>query len=149
MKVDKLAHALLVAGLLITTATTASAARQRGGTDPAPAASEAEAVSIAPAIACPAGFYSVGATLCMTGALGPTSFANAMAYCQAIGGSVAGYGAWRYRVLYGDGIAAPVGWWLGPITGDDNALYVNSGDVGNFDGEGSRFDSRYYACSKG
>lgn len=148
MKSERLTQALLVAGLLITTATTATAARQRDGADPAPAAADVEAVSIAPAIACPYGFYSVGATLCMTGALGPTSFANAMAYCQALGASVADYGAWRYRILYGDGIAAPVGWWLGPITADDRALYVNSGDVANFDGEGSRFDSRYYACSK-
>lgn len=96
---------------------------------------------------CRAGYYQVGARLCMTGAIGPTSFANAMAYCQAISGSVAGYGEWRYRILYGDGIMPPVGWWLGPITGDNEALFVNQAVVGDFDGVTSRFDSRYFVCA--
>jgi hypothetical protein len=98
---------------------------------------------------CTAGFYRVGATLCMTGTMGPDSFANALAVCQWHGAKVAGYGDWRYRVLYGDGVGAPQEWWLGPITADDRALYVNSTNTGNFDGETSRFDTRYYACSKG
>ena len=101
------------------------------------------------ATACPAGYARVGATLCMTGALGPDTFANALAVCQSMKGTVANYGAWRYRILFGDGVPAPVGWWLGPITADDTALFVNSSDTGNFDGETSRFDSRNYACSHG
>jgi len=114
------------------------------------AAMEAGASSESAALkACPAGFFRVGATLCMTGGLGPDSFANAMAVCQSLGGSVANYGAWRYRILFGDGVAAPQDWWLGPITADDRALFVNSTDTGNFDGETSRFDIRFYACSRG
>jgi hypothetical protein len=99
--------------------------------------------------ACPIGFSRIGTNLCMTGGLGPDSFANAMAVCQSLGGSVANYGAWRYRVLFGDGVGAPLGWWLGPITADDRALFVNSTDTGNFDGETSRFEVRTYACSRG
>lgn len=96
---------------------------------------------------CRAGYYQVGPRLCMTGALGPASLANAMAYCQAIFGSLAGYSEWRYRVLYGDGIMPPVGWWLGPITADNTGLYVNQSVVGDFDGETNRFESRYYVCA--
>jgi hypothetical protein len=85
----------------------------------------------------------------MTGAMGPDSFANAMAVCQYYSGAVANYGSWRYRYLFGDGAAAPLDWWLGPLTADDRAMYVNSTNAGNFDGETSRFELRYYACSKG
>ncbi len=83
----------------------------------------------------------------MRGPLDATSFANAMAICQLISGRVADYGDWRYRQLFGDGVSAPVSWWLGPITGDDQALYVNSTNDNNFDGVTSRFDTRSYACA--
>ena len=33
------------------------------------------------------------------------------------------------------------------ITADDTALFVNSTNTGNFDGETSRFNSRTYACA--
>ncbi len=96
---------------------------------------------------CRAGYFQVGARLCMTARRGPTSYANAEADCRRVFGSVADYGTWRYRGLYGDGVAAPVGWWLGPITADNRALFVNLPNTGDFDGETSRFDSRYYACA--
>jgi hypothetical protein len=148
VKFEHLTKALVIAGVLAAVATSAAAARQDPATvSPSGAAdTSGEAVTLKE---CPGGFYRVGATLCMTGAMGPDSFANAMAVCQYYGAAVANYGAWRYRILYGDGVAAPQEWWLGPITADDRALYVNSTNVGNFDGETSRFDSRYYACSKG
>jgi hypothetical protein len=98
---------------------------------------------------CPGGYFRVGTNLCMTGELGPDSFANALAVCQSLGGTVAGYGAWRYRILFGDGVMPPVGYWLGPITADNTALFVNQAVPGDFDGETSRFDSRNYVCSKG
>jgi hypothetical protein len=99
--------------------------------------------------ACPGGFFRVGTTLCMTGTMSADSFANAMAICQSLGASVAGYGPWRYRILFGDGVMPPVGFWLGPITADNTALFVNQAVPGDFDGETSRFDIRNYACSKG
>jgi len=98
---------------------------------------------------CPAGFFRVGTNLCMTGALGPDSFANALAVCQSLGGTVAGYGAWRYRILFGDGVMPPVGYWLGPITADNVALFVNQAVPSDFDGETNRFEIRNYVCSKG
>ena len=51
------------------------------------------------------------------------------------------------RILCGDGFPAPVGWWLGPITADNRALFVNSPNIGDFDGETSRFDLRNFACA--
>jgi hypothetical protein len=50
---------------------------------------------------------------------------------------VADVSDWRYRIFRGDGVSAPVGWWLGTRTGDNKALYVNSANVGDFDGEAS------------
>ena len=96
---------------------------------------------------CRPGFTKEGAFLCTSGVRGPNSFANAELDCRDIQARVSGYTDWRYRIFRGDGVNAPVGFWLGPITADDTALYVNSTDVGNFDGETSRFDSRSYTCS--
>jgi hypothetical protein len=67
----------------------------------------------------------------MTGSRGPASFANAFLDCM----------------FRGDGLPGPVGWWLGPITADNTALYVNLPNVADFDGETSRFDLRNYACA--
>ena len=97
--------------------------------------------------ACRLGYVQQGSRLCMTGARGPASFANAEVDCQDIFGRVAGYKDWRYRIFRGDGIAAPVGFWLGPITADNVALFVNLPNIGDFDGETSRFDSRFYVCA--
>ena len=97
--------------------------------------------------ACRPGYVQQGSRLCMTGARGPASFANAEVDCQDIFGRVAGYKDWRYRIFRGDGIAAPVGFWLGPITADNVALFVNLPNIGDFDGETSRFDSRFYVCA--
>lgn len=152
MKFKQITQAVAITAIFAAAAGPAFAGHARGGEDPAVTAegvAQGAAAVIVPNIVCPAGFFSVGATLCMTGAQGPDTFANALARCQSLNGAVAGYGAWRYRVLYGDGVAAPLDWWLGPITADDRALYVNSTNTGNFDGETSRFDIRFYACSKG
>jgi hypothetical protein len=93
------------------------------------------------------GYFQVGPRLCMTGLRGPTSYGNAEAVCKTSMGRVADYSDWRYRILFGDGIAAQVGWWLGPITGDNLALFVNLPNTGDFDGETNRFESRFYACA--
>jgi hypothetical protein len=96
---------------------------------------------------CRPGYLQQGNWLCMTGARGPASLANAFLDCMDSGARVANYHDWRYRIFRGDGVPGPVGWWLGPITADNTALFVNSTNVGDFDGETSRFDSRNYACA--
>jgi hypothetical protein len=93
------------------------------------------------------GYAQQGAFLCMTGQRGPASFANAMLDCMDLAGRVADYHDWRYRTFRGDGAQAPVGWWLGGITADNTALFVNQANAADFDGETSRFDSRPYACA--
>lgn len=100
-----------------------------------------------PAVSCRPGYFPVGARLCMTGAQPAASFANAMLLCMDIFGRVADYHDWRYRNQRGDGIGAPVGWWLGPITADNTALFVNLPGAGDFDGETNRFELRNYACA--
>jgi hypothetical protein len=99
-----------------------------------------------PRATCRPGYVQQGFWLCMTGTRGPASFVNAALDCADSGGSVADYNDWRYRIFRGDGFPAPVGWWLGPIIGDNTALFVNGANVGDYDGEASRFDSRNYAC---
>lgn len=142
----RLTQSMALAGMLAAMVAPAQAAE-----DPAAAELAGMGANNRPAVAkeCPAGYSRVGPTLCMTGAMGPDSFANAMAVCQYYSGAVANYGSWRYRYLFGDGAVAPLDWWLGPLTADDRAMYVNSTNAGNFDGETSRFELRYYACSKG
>jgi hypothetical protein len=120
---------------------------------------EAEIISNSPEQAQTAGFFgngqcltgfgyvSMGARLCMTGTRGPATFANADLDCKDIFGRVADYGDWRYRIFRGDGLPAPVGFWLGPITADNTALFVNLPNIADFDGEASRFDSRSYVCA--
>jgi len=100
-----------------------------------------------PAGTCRSGYSQQGFWLCMTSSRGPASFANAMLDCRDSGGRVADYHDWRCRIFRGDGTRAPVGWWLGPITADNTALFVNQANVGDYDGETSRFDSRNYACA--
>jgi hypothetical protein len=100
-----------------------------------------------PAVLCRAGYFPIGTRLCMTAARPAASFANAMLFCMDLSGRVADYHDWRYRNQRGDGVGAPVGWWLGPITADNTALFVNLPGAGDFDGETSRFDSRFYACA--
>jgi len=146
MKFNHLAKASMAALVLAGGFSAAQAAHRE---DPPIAAMDGASTESTAAKTCPGGFFRVGTNLCMTGALGPDTFANAMAVCQSLGGSVANYGSWRYRILFGDGVGAPVDWWLGPITADDRALFVNSTDTGNFDGETSRFEVRSYACTRG
>jgi hypothetical protein len=100
-----------------------------------------------PASTCRPGYVQQGFWLCMTGTRGPASFANAALDCADSGARVSDYHDWRYRIFRGDGLPAPVGWWLGPITGDNKALFANQANVGDYDGETSRFDSRNYACA--
>jgi hypothetical protein len=97
--------------------------------------------------ACRTGYAKQGARLCITGVRGPATFANAVLDCMDSGAHVANYQDWRYRTFRGDRQAAPVEWWLGPITADNTALYVNSANVADFDGETNRFNSRNYACA--
>jgi hypothetical protein len=100
-----------------------------------------------PASTCRPGFTQQGFWLCMTGARGAAQYDNAVVYCQDAGGRVADVNDWRYRIFRGDGVSAPVNWWFGPRTGDDTALFANSSNAGNPDGEASVFDSRNYACA--
>jgi hypothetical protein len=100
-----------------------------------------------PAAACRAGYVQQGTRLCMTGTQTATSFTNAQLRCMDIRGRVADYHDWRYRIFRGDGLPAPVGFWLGEITDDNAALFVNSNNVGDFDGQGSRFDTRGFVCA--
>ena len=83
----------------------------------------------------------------MTGYRGVAQYDNAALYCEDIGGRVADVNDWRYRIYRGDGLSAPVGWWFGPRTGDNSALFANSSNRGDPDGEASVFDSRGYACA--
>ena len=119
--------------------------------DQAPALSTSEKQLVqpqsVPAPSCRSGYFQVGARLCMTARRGPDSYANAEAVCKLSMGRVADYSDWRYNILFGNHIAAPVGSWLGPITADNRALFVNSSNTGDFDGETSRFESRFYACA--
>jgi hypothetical protein len=100
-----------------------------------------------PTSSCRFGYTQQGPRLCMTGTRGPDTFANAEVDCQDILGRVANYKDWRYRIFRGDGLPAPVGFWLGPMTGDNLALFVNLPNIADFDGETSRFDSRSYVCA--
>lgn len=99
-----------------------------------------------PRSTCRPEYAQQGFWLCMTGARGFAQFDNATIYCQDIGGRVADVSDWRYRIFRGDGVPAPIGWWLGTRTGDDRALFVNSSNVGNFDGEAAVTDNRNFAC---
>jgi len=83
----------------------------------------------------------------MSAARAAQQYDNAVVLCQDEGGRVADVHDWRYRIFRGDGVSAPVNFWFGPRTGDDRALFANSSNVGNPDGEGSVFDSRGYACA--
>jgi hypothetical protein len=69
-----------------------------------------------------------------------------MADCQDIKGRVADYGDWFYSVTRAGG-GVPVGFWLGPITADNTALFINLSGTGDFDGETNRFDNRFYVCA--
>lgn len=100
-----------------------------------------------PSTFCRAGYVQQGTWLCMADARGPNSFANAMLDCMDSGGRVADYHDWRYRRFRGDAVLAPVDWWLGPITADNVALFVNLPNDADFDGETSRFDNRLYSCA--
>ena len=149
MKFDKLSKAVAAAGVLAGALSSAYAAPHEDPATLDPASAAAAGSSAAGARLCPPNFFRVGTTLCMSNTLGPDSFANALAVCQSLGVGVAGYGAWRYRILFGDGVMPPVGFWLGPITADNTALFVNQAVPSDFDGETNRFEIRNYACSKG
>jgi hypothetical protein len=144
--------ALLVAGaaaLTLTATATMAASPAQMAQDPPPAAKAAPLSAGVPASLCRTGFgyFREGSRLCMTSVRGPATFANATVDCADIFGRVADYSDWRYRFLRGDGAHAPVGWWLGPITADNTALFVNQDNPGDFDGETNRFESRFYACA--
>jgi hypothetical protein len=100
-----------------------------------------------PSSTCRPGYTQQGFRLCMSGARPAVQYDNAALYCQDEGARVADLIDWRYRIFRGDGLSAPVGFWFGPRTGDDRALFANSSNPGNPDGEASVFDSRGYACA--
>jgi hypothetical protein len=100
-----------------------------------------------PASTCRPGYTQQGFRLCMSGARPAAAHDNAALYCQDEGARIADVIDWRYRIFRGDGLSAPVGFWFGPRTGDDRALFANSSNPGNPDGEASVFDSRGYACA--
>ena len=100
-----------------------------------------------PSSTCRPGYTQQGFRLCMSGARSAVQYDNAALYCQDEGARVADVIDWRYRIFRGDGLSAPVGFWFGPRTGDDHALFANSSNPGNPDGEASVFDSRGYACA--
>jgi hypothetical protein len=111
-----------------------------------PAVQGVEAEGAFPAAFCQPGYFQTGPRLCMTGARGPRSLANAFVDCQDIKGRIADYSDWRYRVVrFGGGV--PVGFWLGQITADNTGLFINQADTGDFDGETNRFQSRFYVCA--
>jgi hypothetical protein len=144
-------HALLrgtfMAVVLALCAQTAGAqTNQQADPEPAQAAASRDTADV-PSATCRPGYMQQGYWLCMTGDRGARSFANAMLDCMDSGGRVANYHDWRYRTFRGDGSAAPVEWWLGGITADNTALYVNQVNSGDYDGETSRFNLRSYACA--
>ena len=144
-KATLLTATCLVAGMFWQTAQGQPTQPSASGDPGIPPATSDRADS--PRATCRPGYIQQGFWICMTGARGPASFVNAMLDCYDSGGRVANYHDWRYRGFRGDGLPAPVGWWLGPITADNTALFVNQANVGDFDGETSRFDSRSYACA--
>jgi hypothetical protein len=106
---------------------------------------------------CRAGFQQAGARLCIsTNLLNAESFANAMVICRDRFARVASYGDLRYLYLRSSLDAAydPNGRWIGDFVGDDRALcgnasvtFDNDPDIGNFEGECSRFDLRSFWCA--
>jgi hypothetical protein len=147
----KLRYPLLAAATVAATMTfsqVGSAQAPASGSQPSPGPQNLAPRS--PGVAastCRSGFTPQGFWLCMTGARGPDWYDNAAIYCQDAGGRVADANDWRYRIFRGDGVSAPVNWWFGPRTGDDRALFANSSNPGNPDGEASVFDLRNYACA--
>src|SRR5690349_16481037 len=130
--------AMFTAVVLALSAQSASAqgAQNPQGDEAAPPAETRDASKAdVPSITCRPGYLQEGYWLCMSGARGPASFANAVLDCMDSGGRVANYHDWRYRQFRGDGVAAPVGWWLGGITADNVALFVNQTNSADFDGE--------------
>jgi hypothetical protein len=100
---------------------------------PPQAPSVAPSSSGVPASTCRPGYVQQGFWLCMTGARGLIQFDNATVLCQDIGGRVADVSDWRYRIFRGDGVSAPVGWWLGTRSGDEDGF----DDVGRQAGSGT------------
>ena len=107
---------------------------------------------------CHVGFVQIK-SLCITPDVqSPMSFANAQVACRRIFGTsrVANYADFRFIFLTISGIARfnPDGLWLGIQTGDNLALFGNRSvtsdtdtNIGDFDGEGNRFDKRGYRCA--
>jgi len=110
-----------------------------------------------PATSCRSGYRQAGTRLCIsTNVLNAASYANAMVYCRDRRGRVASYGDLRYLYVRSSLDAAynPSGRWIGNFVDDDKALCGNRAittnndpDIGNFEGECSRFDSRNYWCA--
>jgi hypothetical protein len=110
-----------------------------------------------PASSCRSGYRQAGSRLCIsTNVHNAASYANALVYCRDRRGRVASYGDLRYLYVRTSLDAAynPSGRWIGNFVDDDRALCGNRSittnndpDIGNFEGECSRFDSRNYWCA--
>lgn len=154
----KLRTLALTSVMLLTAATLGSSilgqAAQAGGPKPGSQGTDKKVSFPSPRHGVPAGklckapyFATASNALCMTADQPAQTYANAEALCRATNGRVADYGDWRTRILAG-GASPTLGAWLGPITADNTALFVNSTSPGDFDGETSRFESRVYACAR-
>ncbi len=107
-----------------------------------------------PAGSCRFGYRQAGSRLCIsTNVHNATSYANAIVYCRDRRGRVASYGDLRYLYVRTSLDAAynPQGRWIGNFVDDDKALCgnrsittTNDSDIGNFEGECNRFDSRNF-----
>jgi len=62
-------------------------------------------------------------------------------------GRVADYHDWAYRETSGDHAHAPFGIWLGPLVGDNTALYANDPRAFDFEGEDTKFRERAFYCA--
>ena len=110
-----------------------------------------------PATSCRSGYRQAGSRLCIsTNVHNARSYANAMVYCRDRRGRVASYGDLRYLYVRTSLDAAynPSGRWIGNFVDDDRALCGNRSittnndpDIGNFEGECSRFDNRNFWCA--
>jgi len=102
----------------------------------------------------PIRYFQYGTRLCMTAIQrDPLTFQEAMQRCMEAYGRVADYHDWAYRETSGDHIHPPwgvppsQGIWLGPLTGDNRALFANDPRPDDFEGETSKFEKRRYACA--
>lgn len=109
-----------------------------------------------PAGSCRPGFRQAGSRLCVSvNVHDARSYANAIVFCRDRRAKVCSYGDLRYLYVRTslDSAYNPSGRWIGNFVADDRALcgnrsitFNNDPDIGNFEGECSRFDNRGFWC---